>query len=269
MIVAEHAIERVIDGIAIDMRAVAQTGMAEKGLEAHAGVAGDGDGSNTSSRSRYHLKGDIGELLFGVGRYGLRDGRFVIAIFFEGGTHLSDGAKHFGLGETCSGFELGSALEKRIHGGPGGPIHTDCADKCARSSGKDQRHPVWLARALDFDIVIEARFVELAEAPLEVFGGERGAFGLRKMAGKRVEAVGQDSFEGDVQYRQAFPLENGGLRRDRSRGFERGGRGWSSFSGRRSVGRLLAPGGERRAKKNRRKESREKRFQRPAVLCAL
>jgi hypothetical protein len=33
------------------------------------------------------------------------------------------------------------------------------------------------------------------------------------MAGKRGKAVGRDAFEGNVQHRQAFPLENRVMRR--------------------------------------------------------
>jgi hypothetical protein len=79
---------------------------------------------------------------------------------------------------------------------------------------------------------------------------------LSKMAGKRGEAVDHNAFEGDVQYRQAFPLESCGLRWDRNRGFERSGRGRGGYGGRWSaghwkVGRLLAPGGDCRAQKSR------------------
>jgi hypothetical protein len=67
------------------------------------------------------------------------------------------------------------------------------------------------------------------------------------MAGKRGEAVGRDAFEGDVQHRQAFPLENGVFGWGWSRGFERGGCGWGGYGGRGNAGRLLAPGGDCRA----------------------
>ena len=244
LIVAEHAIERVVDGIAIDMRAAAQTGMAAKCLQAHTGVAVDGNRSDTSSRSRDHAKGDIVKLLFGVGCHGLRNGRLVVAVLFEGGAHLGDGAKHFGLGQARSGFELRGALKEGVHGRSGGSVYADSADKRARGSDKDQRHAVCLTRAFDFDGVIEAGFEELTEASLEVFGGERGAFDLSKMAGKRVKALGRDALKGDVQYRGAFPLEDSVIRRGWRWGWSPGFKRASGWGGSGNVGRVLAPGAD-------------------------
>ena len=89
---AEYAIEGAIDGIVVDMSANAQPGVAAECLEAHAGVARDRNLAHARPYSRDHAKRDVGELLIGVGRYGLRDRRIEIAVLLERGAHLIHGA---------------------------------------------------------------------------------------------------------------------------------------------------------------------------------
>ena len=182
---AEHAIEGAIDGIVVDMSANPQPGVAEECLEAHAGVARDRNLPHARPDSRDHAKSDIGELLIGVRRNGLRDRRFKIAVLLKRGAHLIHSAQHFGLRQAGSGFELRGALELRVHRRPDGSVDSDRPDESARGSEKDQRHAARLARTLDFDSVIEAARVELPEAPFHVVGGQRGAFRLRQVVGER------------------------------------------------------------------------------------
>ena len=89
---AEYAIEGVIDGIVVDMSANAQPCVAAECIEAHAGVACDRYRAHARPYSRDHAKSDVGELLIGVGRYGLRDRRTEITVLLERGAHLIHGA---------------------------------------------------------------------------------------------------------------------------------------------------------------------------------
>jgi hypothetical protein len=109
-------------------------------------------------------------LLLDVGRDCLRDRRFVIAIILKRGLHLLNSAKHFGLSEACSGLELAGALELRVHGWADGTLHVQYSDKCARVPDESQRYSAGFARCTNFDVVIKASCVELAEASSQVVG---------------------------------------------------------------------------------------------------
>jgi hypothetical protein len=136
--------------------------------------------------------------MLGVGRDGLGDCRFVIAILFKRGAHLLNCAKHFRLSEARSGLELAGALKLRVHGWADCAFDAHGADKRARAPNESQRYTAGLARGLNFDAVIKAGCVELAETSFEVVGGERCSFGLIEMAGQRGEAVGGNALERDA-----------------------------------------------------------------------
>src|SRR5271155_4187754 len=121
----------------------------------------------------------------------------MIAIVFKRGAHLLNGAKHFGLSETCSGLELAGALELRVHGCADGAVDAHCADKSARSSDENERYSAGVARGLNLDAVIKPGCVELAKAFFEVVGREWCSFGLVEVAGQRSEAVGGNALEVD------------------------------------------------------------------------
>ena len=156
LVLPEHAVQGAIDGVVVDVSAGAQTGMAAKCIEAHPGVAGDGDLSHARSRSRGHAKGNVGKLLVGVRRDGMRDRRFVIAVFFERGAHLLERARSI------------LAWVKRVPASswqarwscvfivaPVAPSTLTVPINVRGVPEKDQRHAVGFARALDLDGVIK------------------------------------------------------------------------------------------------------------------
>ena len=209
LIGAEHAIERAIYGVVIDVRDLPEMRVEAELVDGHAGIACDRDLTDTRTRSRDHAKRDVGKLFLGTWGDGLRDDRFVVAVLLQRGAHLLDGADHLFLRQAGSRIQLAGPLQLHIHGGANGAVYADGPDKRARSPGENQSHAIRLTRAAHLNGVVEAGGIELAQTALQIVLGQRRSFGLGQMAGKRLELIGGDAFERDAAHRKALPPENG------------------------------------------------------------
>ncbi len=216
-------------------------GMAAEFLDGHAGVACDRDLAHARARPRDHAKRNIGELLLGMRRDGLRDGRFVIAVLLERGAHLLERPRTIlawvkrvpassWLARSSCVFMVAPVAPSTLTV----PINVRGVPRKTRPRRPPSR------RGLDFDGVIKAGGVELAQAALQVFRGQRRSLGLGEMAGKRGQPFGGNALEGDAAHRQTLPRRNGiaGLVGGGRSGWCSGTNGWCGRADRR-----LAPAG--------------------------
>ena len=143
LIVAEHAIERAIHGVVIDVRRSSQrcacrrnssTVMPESPVTVTLPTRARGPETTRNAMSASCCLGMRGD--------GLRDDRFVIAVLLERGAHLLDGADHLFLRQARSRIQLAGPLQLHIHGGASGAVYADGPDKRARSPGENQSHAV-------------------------------------------------------------------------------------------------------------------------------
>ena len=209
LIEAQHAIERAIHGVVIDVRDFPEMRVLAELVHGHAGITRDRDPAHARTRSRNHAKRNVGELFLRTRGNGMCDGGFEIAVLLEHGMHLLRGARHLFLGQARTRIQLAGSLQLHIHSGAGSAVHAHAPDKGAWRPGKNQSYAVSLARAMDLNGVVEAGGIQLAQAAFQVILGQRRSFSLGQVAGKGLQLIGRNALESNAANSQALPCENG------------------------------------------------------------